>query len=59
MWRPLQRHGHGVVRAHARRPVRTLRAKVQAQDGPYDCYAACKSRVSSPLDKSLSLDTAP
>ena len=51
MWRPLQRHGHGVVRALPRGPVRTLRQKVQAQDGPYDCYAARKSRVNTPVDR--------
>lgn len=42
LWRPLQRHGHGVIRALSRRPVRSLRPTIQAQDGPYDCYAARK-----------------
>lgn len=51
MWRSLQRYGHGVVRALARGPVRSLRQEVQTQDGPYDCYAARKSRANSPVDR--------
>lgn len=43
VWRPLQRHGHGVARALSRRPLRALRPEVQTQDGPYDRYAASKT----------------
>ncbi|KAI8434327.1 hypothetical protein MSG28_012402, partial [Choristoneura fumiferana] len=43
LWRPLQRYGHGVVRSLARGPVRSLRPKVQAEDGSHDRYAATPS----------------
>lgn len=45
MRRPVQRHGHGVVRTLSGGPVRTLRKKVQAQDGSHDSYAACESSI--------------